>query len=136
MRAIVIAIGLLASGCTTASQSPPELTVAEFYELAPQLVGQTVTIVGFVEPCVPLGCAITAKPSGGDNQVLSISIGTAPSFDRAVRHLGGRQIRMRATFTGRCFDFDPNDDVIVVCADRGNSLAEPEFLGVMPAQKD
>ena len=131
MRWAVILPALAIGSCATVTTPPGAISVAQLLDNAPNLVGKKVTIVGFIGPCVPLSCAI-----GDQRDVWSddnaISIGAAPEFDRKVNALKGRRVFIRADFTGSCVDLDRSDDVIPVCADRGDTLSKPEFIGFAP----
>ena len=130
MRLLFLTISALGlAGCATPIDHGNAMTVAEFREAAQSLIDQEITLVGYVGPCVPLSCAIADKPDVWGVNSNQVSIGRAPAFDRKVAHFAGQRVRIKATFTGRCFDFDPNDDVISICADRGSTLSEPSFLG-------
>ena len=128
MRGVVVALALTAGSCTTPTLPPEALSVAQLLDRAPSLVGEKVTVVGFISSCVPLSCAIGDQREVWGTNNKNVSIGAAPQFDQNVRKMEGRRIVIRAEFTGRCVDLDPNDDVITLCTDRGDALINPELV--------
>ena len=121
MRFLVLALALLSCGCVVGPVATAPLTVSEVHANARELIGREITVTGQLTRCLPRGCAITEGEDG-------LGIGASPEFDKSVATLGGQKVIIRAVFTGRCFDFE-DDDIISVCMDRGDALADPILLG-------
>lgn len=96
-------------------------TVREAVEQRAKLDGQRINIIGVLEDCRKLSCALTQGE-------YRLSLGVSPEFDERAPPFDGEEVVIAATFENLCAT-DPEPDANATCSDLPDTLAEPIILG-------
>lgn len=131
--AIALAILVFSASCATA-RGTQALSVADVVARHNELDGRVVRIRGWVGECHGRSCGLYETRSGAHGngaEAGSLSIGTAPAFDRQVRSLGRAQIVVDARVRAVCFNDPMPAGVVEVCADRVDQLQPIRIVQVL-----
>jgi len=111
------------AACASAQARPVALSVLDVSRQSEALNGKVIRVTGVVRDCQRLSCALLSPTDARH----FLSIGNSDAFDRSIRRVLGREIVIEATLNNRCVvDFD--HDVIPICGDRSDSLANPVLI--------
>ena len=123
-RAVAVLFSSFAlAGCIAPGRAENTFTVSEVVDGSAELKGQRINVVGTLSDCQPLSCGLRA--AGG----YWLSIGSSDEFDIAAERFRGQEVVVAATFTGKCVT-KPKSELIAVCGDRSETLADPKILGL------
>ena len=112
-------------------------SVAEVMQHHEVLNGKRVQVRGWIAVCQKLGCLLQVSPDRSE----WISIGTSPSFDRAVRRYqpDAIEVVVEGIVHRECFDHSKDADRDLmdgeICVDRADELAQPQLMRVISRRK-
>ncbi|UIP06731.1 hypothetical protein LY632_13810 [Erythrobacter sp. SDW2] len=120
---VVLLASLALAGCIAPGRAENTFTVSEVVDHSSELEGQRINVIGTLSDCQPLSCSLRAADG------YWLSIGKSDEFDYAAERFRGQEVVVAATFTGKCVS-DPKAEIIAVCTDRSETLADPKILGL------
>jgi hypothetical protein len=124
LAALALSAGGSASPAPEASASQV-LSVIDVIERQRDLIGTRVVVRGRLSRCQHLSCGLHGTDANGRERYLSI--GRSPAFDTVAPRYADRTVEIEVRLTDVCLpDVDP--DIIVACADRPGTLADPIFI--------